>query len=504
MLQSLFASDFIENFPLFAIILCLLCAVISFVLSGSGARRLTYVLVSVGMGLNCSVLLHNLSTGERFTYMMGHFPAPWGNEIAAGLLEPAFALLFGVVILCSIAAGKSRILLDVRADKQNFYYILVDLAQVAMFALCYTNDIFTGYVFIEICTLASCGLLMIREGGKPLVAATRYMIFNLIGSGMFLIGITLLYGVTGHLLFPQLQEAAAAAWSSGMYHGVMVVSIGLTVSGLAIKSGLFPFHFWMPDTYGTATPSSSGILSGVISKGYIFLLIKIIYRVYGHDLFMETGIQNILFLFGIAGMIIGSVSAIRARTITKMTAFSSAAQIGYIFMGIGMGTREAMIAVFFHICAHAITKPVLFLSSGALIDASDGKRDFNALHGAAHRNPEAGFAFLCGSLSMIGFPIFTGFISKLYFALSAFAFPHKSMLVLLALAVSTILNVIYFMYVSVILYSGKADPARRVGFRQQRTFTVAVFVLILVNVAIGLHSQPLTSLFEAGLDLFLG
>ena len=180
------------------------------------------------------------------------------------------------------------------------------------------------------------------------------------------------------------------------------------------------------------------------------------------------------------------------------------AVFGYIFMGIGMGTREAMIAVCFHICAHAITKPVLFLSGGALIDASNGKRDFHSLHGAAHRNPVAGFAFLCGSLSMIGFPIFTGFISKLYFALSAFAFPHKSMLVLLAPAVSTILNVIYFMYVSVILYSGKADPARRVGFRQQRTFTVAVFVLVLVNVAIGLHSQPLTSLFEAGLDLFLG
>ena len=356
---------------------------------------------------------------------------------------------------------------------------------------------------IEICTLASCGLLMIRNAGKPLVAATRYMIFNLIGSGMFLMGITMLYGVTGHLLFPQLQQAAASAWNSGAYHGVMIISIGLTVSGLAIKSGLFPFHFWMPDTYGTATPASSAILSGVISKGYIFLLIKIIYRVYGHSVFMETGIQNILFLFGIAGMIVGSVSAIRAGTITKMTAFSSAAQIGYIFMGIGMGTREAMIAVFFHICAHAITKPVLFLSSSALIDASDGGRDFASLRGAAHRNPAAGLAFLCGSLSMIGFPIFTGFISKLYFALSAFAFPHKSMLVLLALAVSTILNVIYFMYVSVILYTGGPDPAKRMGLGRQKAFAAAVFLLILVNVAIGLHSQPLTQLFESGLDLFL-
>lgn len=104
---------------------------------------------------------------------------------------------------------------------------------------------------------------------------------------------------------------------------------------------------------------------------------------------------------------------------------------------------------------------------------------------------------------MIGFPIFTGFISKLYFALSAFAFPHKSMLVLLALAVSTILNVIYFMYVSVILYTGRPAPGKRVGVCRQKAFATAVFLLILVNVAIGLHSQPLTGLFELGLDLFL-
>ena len=132
MLRDLFASDFIHNFPLFAIILCLLCAVISFVLRSRGARILTYILVLTDMVLNGSVLLHNLITGERFTYMMGHFPAPWGNEIAAGLLEPAFALLFGVVIFCSITAGRNRISTDVRADKQHFYYILVDLAQVAM------------------------------------------------------------------------------------------------------------------------------------------------------------------------------------------------------------------------------------------------------------------------------------------------------------------------------------------------------------------------------------
>ena len=502
-MAAVFASGFIENFPLFAIILCLLSAVASFVLRGAWARGITYALCISGILLNGSVLAHNLVTGESFTYMMGHFPAPWGNEISAGLLEPAFAVLFGVVVLSCVIGGKDRICADVRADKQNLIYVLADLALVALYALCYTNDIFTGYVFIEICTLASCGLLMIRDTGKPLVAATRYMIFNLMGSGLFLIGVTLMYCITGHLLFPQLREAVTTAWNSGAWRGDEIVMVGLMVSGLAIKSGLFPFHFWMPDTYGTATPGASGILSGVISKGYIFLLIKIIYKVLTPEVFAATGIQNVLFLFGIAGMIIGSVSAIRSGTITKMTAFSSAAQIGYIYMGIGMGTKEAMLAVLFHMCAHAITKPVLFLSAGALIDASDGKRDFDALRGAGYRNPAAGVAFLCGSLSMIGFPIFTGFVSKLYFALSAFAFPHKQMLVLLALAVSTILNVIYFLYAAVLLFSGKEKGKLQVRLTRQKAFVLAVTVLILVNIAVGMHSEPLTQLFSAGLTRFL-
>ena len=105
------------------------------------------------------------------------------------------------------------------------------------------------------------------------------------------------------------------------------MSLGLITAGLAIKSGLFPFHLWMPDTYGQATPASSGILSGVVSKGYIVFLIKVIYQVIGIDVFAATGIQTVLLLFGIGGMIAGSVSAIFARRLTTMIAFSSAARL---------------------------------------------------------------------------------------------------------------------------------------------------------------------------------
>ena len=188
------------------------------------------------------------------------------------------------------------------------------------------------------------------------------------------------------------------------------MSLGLMTAGLAIKSGLFPFHLWMPDTYGQATPASSGILSGVVSKGYIVFLIKVIYQVIGIDVFAATGIQTVLLLFGIGGMIAGSVSAIFARRLTTMIAFSSAAQIGYIYMGLGMGTQAALAAVLFQIVSHALTKPMLFLSGADLVAVSGGHRDFNSLRAAAHRDPTAGCVFTVGALSMVGIPIFAGFI----------------------------------------------------------------------------------------------
>ena len=114
--------------------------------------------------------------------------------------------------------------------------------------------------------------------------------------------------------------------------------------GLCIKSALFPFHAWLPDAYGYSTVSSAAILSSLVSKGYIFLLIKIIYRVIGFDIFNSTRIIDVLFVFGLMGMIFGSLSAIKENDIRRMIAFSSVAQIGYIYMGFGMGTQAGMVA----------------------------------------------------------------------------------------------------------------------------------------------------------------
>ena len=371
--------SFVQNFPFFSIILSLVCAVVSFAANARWARRLSIFLLSASVVLQGSVLVYCAVHHVRYYYMMGHYPAPWGNELTAGILESFLAMLFAGVMLLSVLGGMRRILQDVPADKQKLYWVMVDLAHVALVALCYTNDIFTGYVFIEVLTIASCALLSVRRGGRALIASARYMIFALMGSGLFLIGVIFTYSVTGHLLFPQLHTAIAELWSTGGHRFSVTMSLGLMTAGLAIKSGLFPFHLWMPDTYGQATPASSGILSGVVSKGYIVFLIKVIYQVIGIDVFAASGIQTVLLLFGIGGMIAGSVSAIFARRLTTMIAYSSAAQIGYIYMGLGMGTEAALGAVLFQIVSHALTKPMLFLSGADLMAVSGGHQDFNSL-----------------------------------------------------------------------------------------------------------------------------
>lgn len=498
--------EFIKNFPFITIVLSLFCSVICYAFKDKKARFVSYFLLILSAFMSSSVLIYNFTTEPGyFAYRMGHYDAPIGNEISAGLLEPFFALLFEVVMLLSIMGGYNRIQRDVEATKQRFFYIMVNLTHAALMSLCYTNDIYTAYVFIEICTIASCALLMSSKKTRSLVAATRYTIFSLIGSSLVLIGIVLLYSVTGHLLFPQIFETIQALWATGQYTAPLTIALGLIVSGLAIKSGMFPFHWWMPDTYGTATPSASGILSGVVSKGYIFLLLKMIYRVIGADIFIDSGIHRILFIFGVCGMIVGSVSAIGTKNINFMIAYSSAAQIGYIYMGIGLGTKEALLASLFQIVAHALTKPMLFLASGGLSDTVNGKQDFDSLRSSAHWNKAAGVAYTAGALSMVGIPIFAGFVPKLLFSISAFGHGIKTYVVLIALALSTILNVIYFLRTLVNIYSPAIVTLERkkIAFGTVKVFSIVVLVMAAINLAVGLHSQPIISLFEKGIEIFM-
>ncbi len=491
--------EIIRNFPCLSILLAMFSAIISSALKGKWAKRLnTFVVTTVGI-LSAATLYLTYTTKESYVYVMGHFPAPFGNEIRFGSLEAGMALFFCIIMLFSLNGGRKKIKLEIDPGKENLYYIMVDLLLSSLLALVYTNDLFTAYVFVEINTIAACGLIMIMESGRAIEAATRYMIMSLLGSGLFLIGLCMLYDMTGHLLMSYIQISVREIAGNGTYMIPLLVTIALMVVGLAIKSALFPFHAWLPDAYGYSTVSSAAMLSSLVSKGYIFLLIKIIYRVIGFEIFVNSRIINVLFVFGLAGMIMGSTSAIRENDIRRMISYSSVAQIGYIYMGFGLGTTAGMVASVFHILSHAATKSLLFVSGVGLTDVSGEKTQFIELTGAAYRNTAAGLAFTVGSLSMVGIPLFSGFISKLLFSQAAVQSNVKMLPALIVLAVSTVLNAIYFMKTVIRIYTPIKSKYPSVSIKENQLYALTLLCFIVLNVLLGMCSQPITDWIRQGL-----
>lgn len=493
---------FLRNVPFFSVLACMIIAVVSMVFRGRAAKYLSYFLSLILTCASLALCIYFAQGNPSFVFTMGHFGDPWGNELRAGLLEAVLATAMSLIALASLVSGSYMIRDEIPDAKKNLFYIMADLMLAAVMALIYTNDLFTSYVFIEIATIAAGGLTMSRQTGRSLASAARYMIMNLVGSGLCLMGITILYGTTGHLLMGSLHTAVHTLYESGSYHLPLMASLILLTVGLSIKSGLFPFHEWLPDAYSYSVSTGSALLSSVISKGYIFLLIKLYARIYGLELFRDSNIGILLFIFGTLGLLIGSVRATQAAGIRRMVAYSSIAQIGYIYVALGLGTREGMIAALFHMLVHAFAKSMLFISSGALIQASGGISHFAGLRGAARRDIPAGIAFTVGAMSLTGVPLLGGFVSKIYIAQAAIAGGGiYAIVVLLALAASTFLNTLYFLRTVITIY--RSDSAMAAGNHAGPVNSLFLCVLVIMNFVLGVASRPLYDALLSGLDMFI-
>ena len=480
---------FVENFPFFCIFLALVAGILSATFrSGRAAYRMTLAVTGAIAVLSALTLRYVVEGGLSFGYTMGRFPIPLGNAIRCGPLQALLCTVFAGVLLFALVGGSRDLFHDVLPEKQRFYFVMVNLIDAALLSLVYTNDAFTGYVFIEISTIAACALVMAKDNGPNLIATIRYLFMSLMGSGLFLIGLAILTSITGYLLMPSMAEAVARLAETGEYRVPLTVCAGLMVTGLGIKSAMFPFHLWLPDAHGGATTASSALLSGLVLKGYIVLMMTLMVRVFSMELMVELGVTNVVLLFGLLGMIFGSLGAMREYHVKRMLAYSSVAQIGYIFMGIGLGSAAGLVASCFHILVHACCKPLLFCCAGRL--------------------SAVGIGFTVGSLSMIGIPLFGGFVSKLYFA-SASLPTNRTAVTLLTIALSTVLNALYYIPALLSIWM-RPDPADERAVLADATpemlafdrpFTAAAAVFTASIFILGIFYHPITDIIEAGIRL---
>ena len=496
----------VQNFPFAAIMLCLAGGVTCAVLRPRAAAALGTLLNAAIAVMMAAVLRYTLLTGESYRFMMGHFPAPWGNEIRIGPLEALMALMFTGMMTVILAGGMKHIREDVEPEKVRLYFAVICLMTASLLALTFTNDLFTAYVFVEINTMTAVALVMLRyRSGTALSAAIRYMIMSLLGSGLFLIGVVILYNITGHLLMEPIGEGIRTLASTGEYAFPLTVTLGFFSVGLALKSALWPFSSWLPDAHASATTASSGILSGLVLKGYIVLLIKIFYRVIGVELVIAEGVMTVLFVLGIGAIIAGSLYAMREKDIKRMLAYSSVAQVGYIFAGIGLGTEAGMICACLQILVHAVTKPMLFCAAGHLAEGAGGSHRFEKLRGMGRRDPISGIAFAVGALSMIGIPLFAGFATKYWLCRAAIGTAGwKGIATLAAVVVSTVLNALYYIPALQVLFDREPDPETgRKPVRPGIPAAAAIAVFLVLQFGLGIFFSRMADVIGLGLKTLI-
>ncbi len=506
----------VENIPFFSIFIMMAGGIVTPLLGGGNRARVLHMVLVGAVAVMSGLLLGYTSDGTCFCFMMGHFPAPWGNEVRAGALEALMSLVFSLVMFLTVAANKRSLEHDIPSERAGLYYVMMNLLFSSLLALIYTNDLFTAYVFIEINTISACAIVCAKESGETVAAAIRYLIMSLVGSGLILISIALLYCQTGHLLMEPMAGKVRDLASSGKDLFPLKMALVMMTSGLAVKSALYPFSSWLPGAHANATAASSSVLSGLVLKGYIILLLKVYMRILGMDLIIRLRINDLLFVFGILAMVLGSARALQQHMVKRVIAYSSIAQIGYIFMGIGMGTSAGLAAAVLHMIVHAVTKPMLFTAAGGLMDCCGHQKEIAALRGSARRNPAAGAGLVVGSMAMIGIPFFSGFVSKISFAMASFHDLDRTVLVLGALDVSTVLNAMYYIPLIIIVFSergpekadyeaaGLEDAAVPEAGETVKDvpFAAAMACFMAGNVLIGTCYGPVVRMIETGLANF--
>ena len=491
---------FVWNLPYLCVFLTMIAAILLSVLRG--ARR-AYVLTVAVSALCCALSLvflrFILRADAAYAFTMGKFPAPFGNEIKLGPLQALLTACFSAVLCLSLLGGRRELFEDVEEKKMGLACVMFCMVLASLFVLCYTNDAFTAYVFLEISTIAACALVMIRDTGPTLAATLRYLFLSLLGSGLFLLGVILLYAVTGHLLMPQLSAAVGKLTAAGEGRAALALSLAAMTAGLGVKAAMFPFHRWLPDAHGSATTASSAVLSGLVVKGYAVLLILFYVRVFTLETVRSFGVHNAVFALGCAGMLLGSLRALKETHAKRMLAWSSVAQLGYVFMGIGLGTEAGVAAAVFQMLAHAFTKPLLFICVGRLASVRGHDKQLAALRGSAWQEPLAGLGFGVGALSMVGIPLFGGFAAKVYFSTASIFGDEKVLLTLAVLALSSVLNALYYLPALINLWSDPKPDAPRA--EKDPAATAAILALAAGVLLLGLCYAPVMEIITRGIAL---
>ena len=444
------------------------------------AARLVAV-TSTGTALLISLLgLVEVSDGGTLRHELGGWAPPVGIEY---VLDPLSAFLAATISLVGllIAVYPPRTAFGCDPEQGQPLHALVLLLLTGLMGVVLSGDLFHLFVFIEIYALATYPLVALG-GDRGVLASLRYLLLGTVASGLYLLGVGFVYFSTG-----TLNMADASVLLAGLADDPATLgALALIVIGLALKMALFPLHVWLPDAHASAPPGVAALLAAVQVKAAAYALLRIVHDVFGPAYLDGEGLTVAVTLtwFGAAGIVFGSVMAIRQPDIKRMLAYSTVAQLGYIGLGIGVGTPLAIVAALLHVLNHAVMKSGLFLAVGGILDRTHLKT-IARYAGLGRRMPwtMGGFALL--SLSMVGIPPLAGFWSKWYLIVATLEDGQWPLAVVIGL--SSLLTAVYFLRLfERIFVMAPEEPLVAEATEPRRSIVAPVLVLAALVVVIGL------------------
>lgn len=383
----------------------------AFIISLIAGKKDTYAiwlsfLASTAL-LILSIYSFVINKHETITYTMSGWKIPYGIVLVQDALT-IYTLVTVNIISFTAILFSIHYIRHLSSDWK--YYSLFMLLLTGMNGVVVTGDFFNLYVFMEIALFAAFALVAYGSRAEEFEAAFKYAIMGSVSSFMILLGIAVLYSATSTLTMAKVAEILP------LIDKKIVFWVGaLFIAGFGLKAASIPFHSWLPDAHSSAPAPISSMLSGVVIKTLgVYVLIRTFYNVFNlPDIFMK-----IFLVLGTLSILIGAILAVGQWDLKRLLAYSSISQIGYILLGIGIGTPLGILGAVFHLLNHAIIKGLLFLNSGA-VEMALGTRDLRKMGNLSKALPVTSQTSLVASLSIAGIPPFNGFFSKLIIIIAA-------------------------------------------------------------------------------------
>ena len=347
-------------------------------------------------------------------------PADYGGSSFGGLfVRDAFGDFFiYIILMVAFLVLMSSTLYG--GDKGPYNFLLLISFAGAIWVVMATDliGLFMAWELMSTPTYILVALSPHREG---IDGATKYFVMGLLSTALMILGITLVYGVTGTTLLSELGSQVAAVWAtpSGLETSAytLLLAMVLFIIAFGFKVGVFPGWQWVPDAYAAADGSVTGYLAGGSKKTGISALIRIMMVGF---VVAQTEWMPLIAAVAILTMIIGNVLALAQKDIMRMLAYSSIAMMGYLFIGLAAGTEYGAAAAIFHAFAHAITKTAAFILIWMMSVRLAKNITYDDLAGLSKRSPISAFSFLIFMLSLAGLPFTVGFYSKILLFHSGF------------------------------------------------------------------------------------